>query len=88
MIRSLFVALVSLALTAPVLAGQTPATEGFRPANELPPGQQLPAAPCLIAAYAFICVALIFYLWTIWHRLGKVEKEMRMLDERQRGHAR
>ena len=89
MIRGLRIAMVSLLLTAAQsLAAQQPATEGFRQANDLPPDQVLPAAPFLVGAYAFIWLALIFYLWTIWLRLGKVEKEMRVLDERQRGHAR
>jgi CcmD family protein len=89
MIRRAIVAMVSLILTAvPVLAGQQPATGQFLPANDLPPDQKLPAAPFLIGAYAFIWLALMFYLWTIWRRLGKVEKEMRVLDERQRSHAR
>ena len=90
MIRRAAIAMVSLLLTAaPVLAGQQqPATGGFLPANDLPPDQQLPAAPFLIGAYAFIWLALMFYLWTIWRRLGKVEKDMRVLDERQRNHAR
>jgi len=89
MTRGLCVAIVFLFLAgAPVLAGQQPATEGFVPASELPPDQQLPAAPFLNGAYAFIWLALVFYLWTIWRRLGKVEQEMRALDERQRSHAR
>ena len=39
----------------------------------------MPAAPLLIAAYAFIWVAVIFYVWTIWRRLNKVETEMQAL---------
>ena len=44
--------------------------------------EQLPAAPLLIAAYAFVWLAAMFYLWTIWRRLGKVEAEMRALEQR------
>jgi CcmD family protein len=85
MIRTIWTALVSLVLTtAPALAAQQPATEGFVPANELPPDQQLPAAPFLIGAYAFIWLALMFYLWTIWRRLGAVERDMHALEQRQR----
>ena len=29
------------------------------------------AAPLLVAAYSFIWLAAMFYLWTIWRRLGK-----------------
>jgi CcmD family protein len=47
--------------------------------KQLPPGEQMPAAPLLVGAYAFIWVAIAVYLWTIWRRLNKVEAEMRAL---------
>jgi len=52
------------------------------PVSQLPPGDQLPAAPLLIAAYAFVWVALLAYLWSIRRRLAKVEAEMRALERR------
>ena len=58
------------------------AQRGGVPISELPPNQQLPAAPFLIAAYAFIWVALLAYLFSIWRRLGRVEQEMRALSQR------
>jgi len=42
----------------------------------------LPAAPLLVAAYAFVWVALFVYLWSIWRRLGRVERDMRTLQQR------
>jgi hypothetical protein len=69
---------VQLLAYQPPSAGQ----DGFVPANELPPGQQLPAAPFLVGAYAFFLVLMLFYLWTIWRRIGRVEKEMRDLERR------
>ena len=57
------------------------ADDGFRPLSELPPGQELPAAPFVIAAYAFIWIALMAYLWSIWRRIGKVEREIRALEK-------
>jgi len=75
---------VSVLAQAPP-AGQTPsAQDGFVPITELPPTQQLPAAPYLIAAYAFIWIALLAYLFSIWRRLGRVEQDMRSLGERSR----
>jgi type VI protein secretion system component VasF len=91
MIRRLFFAAVFLALTtAPALALQPPAAQdGFVPASSLPPGQQLPAAPFLVGSYAFFLVLMMFYLWTIWRRINKVEREMQELERRtQRGAAR
>ena len=54
----------------------------FVPVNELPPADQLRAAPLLITAYAFVWVAVLFYVWTIWRRLNKVEKDMQALARR------
>ena len=37
---------------------------------------------------AFVWIALMFYLWTIWRRLTKVEADMRSLEQKTRGSAR
>jgi hypothetical protein len=57
-------------------------SDQFLPLDKLPPGQELPAAPFLIGAYAFIWVAAMFYLWTIWRRVGKLGDEMKALERR------
>jgi len=41
------------------------------------------AAPLVIAAYGFVWLATLFYVWTIWRRLSKVEADMRVLERRQ-----
>ena len=66
----------ALAMQPP--AGQTE----FVPVDSLPPGDQLSAAPLLIGAYAFVWLAVMFYLWTIWRRLNTVETEMRALAQK------
>jgi CcmD family protein len=48
----------------------------------LPAQDQLPAAPLLVAAYAFVWVALLAYVWTIWRRLVTVEREIQALSAR------
>jgi hypothetical protein len=91
MIRRIFVALASLVVTAgPAWALQppNPGQDGFLPLDQLPPSEQLPAAPLLIGAYVFFLALMMFYLWTIWRRLGKVEREMQELARRQEGRAR
>jgi CcmD family protein len=78
---ALFVSLIVLA--SQVLTAQAPASQSeFVPMNSLPPGDQLPAAPLLIAAYAFVWLAVAFYLWTIWARLGRVEREVQALQQK------
>jgi len=76
MIARLFVML--LALQPP--AGQSE----FVPMKDLPPTETIPAATLLIAAYAFIWLAVLFYLWSIWRRLNKVEAEMHALGHKTR----
>jgi hypothetical protein len=69
---------------AHVLAFQPPAAqEGFVPVTGVPASEQLPAAPLVIGAYAFFLLLMMFYLWTIWRRIGKVETDMRALERRQ-----
>lgn len=57
---------------------QPPATadEGFVPIDELPPDERMPAAPFLIAAYSVAWIVVAVYLWSIWQRLGRVEREI------------
>ena len=59
-----------------VLVLAQPGQTEFVPVTELPPSEQLPAAPLLIAAYAFVWIAVLAYLWLIWRRLSKVEQEI------------
>ena len=59
-----------------------PAQDGFVPVTG-PISEQIPAAPLVVAAYAFFLLLMVFYLWTIWRRIGKVEADMRALERRQ-----
>ena len=66
-----------------MFALQTPAGQGgFVPVKDLPPAERLAAAPFLVIAYAFVWIALMVYLWTIWRRLNKVETDMQALERR------
>jgi CcmD family protein len=86
MIRRAVVALSTLvstlalsAATALAVQQAPPGQSEFVPMKDVPPAETIPAAPLLVGAYAFIWLAVTFYLWTIWRRLGKVETEMRAL---------
>jgi len=67
-------------------AGQQPDSqqpkqqEGFVPVTELPPQDQLPAAPLLVTAYAFVWLALFGYLVSVGSRLSKVQREVERLE--------
>ena len=83
--RAIVVSTVLVLAAAPAaLAVQTapPGQSEYVPITDLPPTEQMPAAPLLIAAYAFVWLAVLGYLWTIWRRLGKVEAEMRELAQK------
>jgi len=88
MLRRVFFAATSFLLLAlPVLAQQPPTAPpgqgGFVPLDSMPPREQIPAAPLLLSSYGFFLVLMLFYLWTIWRRIGKVEKDMHDLERRQ-----
>jgi CcmD family protein len=83
MIRRAVMMIASLLLAGPVFALQPPSPPtGFVPVNQPPAGEQMAAAPLIVAAYAFVWVAVLVYLWSIWRRLGKVEAEMQTLERR------
>ena len=58
------------------------AQEGFVPVDQLPPDEALPAAPLLISAYAVAWAILFLYLWSIWRRLARVERELAEVGRR------
>ena len=76
---ALWIIVMSAVSTAVFAFQPPPGQDGFVAAKDLPPTEQIPAAPLLVAAYAIIWVAAVFYLWTIWRRLNKVEADIRAL---------
>jgi CcmD family protein len=71
----LVTAIAGFALGTATLAAQQ-SQEVFRP---LQPGditqEVLPATPLVYGAYAFVWVALIAYVFLLWRRLARVERE-------------
>ncbi len=56
--------------------------EGFVPVENLPQQEQLPAAPLVMGAYAVAWVVIFGYLWSIWQRLGRVERDILEVSRR------
>ena len=75
-VRAVLVGLLLAAAPAAALAAQPPAQEGFVPVDQLPGAEELPAAPLVAAAYAVAWAAVLIYLFSIWKRLGAVEREI------------
>ena len=66
------------------VAAQPPeaAQDEFVPMGDIPPEDQLPAAPLLVAAYSMVWAIAIGYLWSIWRRLDTVERELTSVSRR------
>jgi len=61
---------------------QPAAQDEFVPIKEVPPEDQLPAAPLVIAAYGVAWLVIVVYVWSLWRRLGRVEGELQTLSGR------
>ena len=90
--RTAIVITLAAVLLVPAAAGfashsgqPQPPQEEFVPIDQVPPEDQLPAAPLLIAAYAIVWVVVFGYLWSIWRRLSTVERELTDLSGRAGG---
>ena len=70
--------LVLLMMNAVLFA--QPGQSEFKPVTEIPASEQMPSAPLVIAAYAFVWLAFLFYAWTMWRKLGKVEQDLQTLS--------
>jgi CcmD family protein len=83
--RGLVIAGVLLALTTalPALA-QPPAQpqqqNEYVPIDELPPQDQLPAAPLLVVAYAVVMLGLFAYVMSVARRMATVQRELERLE--------
>ena len=76
-IVSLMCAAVPLVAQAPQPAGQAPPQQGdFIPIKDLPPQDQLPAAPLLIAAYSFVLIVFFLYVLSLARRLTSVQRDV------------
>jgi hypothetical protein len=53
--------------------------EQFTPISELPPEEQLAAAPLLVGAYAFVLAVLFGYLVMVARRLSAIERDINRL---------
>jgi len=88
--QAVVVAAVTMALALPAVAlakaaqpPQQPPAD-FVPVDNAPPGEQIPAMPLLGAAYGFMWVGMLGYVFTLARRLQKVEAEITDLESRRK----
>ena len=81
LIRAIAIVFV-LTMPLPPLVAQTQPRqqEEFTPIDQLPPQEQLPAAPLLVGAYAFVLLMLFGYLVMVSRRLSAIQAEVNRLD--------
>jgi hypothetical protein len=81
--RILIPAVLALTLMSAAPAGAQPPSEQtgeFVPAETLPQREQMPAAPLLIGAYAFVVLALFGYVISVSRRIGAVRTDIARLE--------
>jgi len=81
LIRAIAVVFVLTMQLSPLAAQTQPRQqEEFTPIDQLPPQEQLPAAPLLVGAYAFVVLMLFGYLVMVSRRLSAIQAEVNRLD--------
>lgn len=92
--RILAVVLLALACAVPAAAQTTPSgqqpkqQDEFVPISQLPPQEQMPAAPLLVSAYAVVMIVLFGYVLSVSRRLTSVQREVERLESDVRRSAR
>ena len=76
-------ALIGFLCVLTAWAQEPAAQDGFVPAG---PGdlnqEQIPAARLVFVAYGFVWVVFVFYLFTLWRRMQRVEADIKDLSSR------
>ena len=83
--------LLAAALTAgavpavsPAFAQPKPSPDEFVPMAEVPPEEQIPAINLVAAAYGFVWIVIVGYVWSLGKRLQKAESEIAALERKAR----
>jgi len=82
--RALFVAVFLMTASAAHAAQPQPSVDEFLPMEEVPAEEQIPAINLVAAAYGFVWVVVVGYVWSLGRRLQKAEAEIADLERRAR----
>jgi CcmD family protein len=84
-------ALLAIVTIGPVVAAsaQTPqppdtpaARDGFLPLDESQVQERLPATPIVATAYSVAWLVIFTYVWSLWSRLSRVERDIADVSRR------
>ena len=78
------IVVLSLFLLTAAGASAAQPPKDFVPVEGTPAGEAIPAMPLLGAAYGFIWVGVLAYVWSLARRLQKVEAEIADLESRRK----
>ncbi len=67
--------IAAVAAVPAVMMAQTPPPNQFVPADQIA-RPELSPGPLLYGAYAFVWVALLVYVFVLWRKVGRVEREL------------
>ena len=87
--RTLFLAAAVIAgalagPAAPAFAQPKPSPDEFVPLAEAPPEEQIPAINLVAAAYGFVWIVVVGYVWSLGKRLQQAEAEIAALERKAR----
>ena len=82
--RVVLLAAALFAAPAVAAASQPQPPKEFVPVDDVPQGEQIPAINMVAAAYGFVWVAVLGYVWSIARRLKHVESELADLESRRK----
>lgn len=71
-------------LAPAALAQPKPSPDEFVPLEEAPPTEQIPAINLVAAAYGFVWIVVVGYVWSLGRRLQKAEGEIAALERKAR----
>jgi CcmD family protein len=84
--RIVAVVIVACCIAIGSTAGAQPPSaasqDGFVPVSRAAQPETVPASRLVLAAYGFAWVMLFGYLWSIWTRIGRVERELHVVKRR------
>jgi hypothetical protein len=75
LLRTAVRVLTVLFVMAPALLMAQQPQDTFVPAKSLPK-QEVSPGPLLYGGYAFVWAVFVIYLFVLWRRLGRVEREL------------